>query len=178
MGKDNSTPAFPSDSNEYGAVLGMSMRDYFAAKALTAFMQWELSQMPEGTADSRGAASASGRQGMINYKSRKNIAPGKIGQAVCGIPHRWTIYLSALCIDAHGDRYSKSVEIAPDGLYLSDHLEDVIEHCYKELHDSANQSQMVASGWIAIPEAMSLDEARAARIFEAVGARHQEKVAA
>lgn len=60
MGKDNSTPAFPSDSNEYGAVLGMSMsmRDYFAAKALTAFMQWELSQMPEGTADSRGAASA------------------------------------------------------------------------------------------------------------------------
>lgn len=28
----------------------------------------------------------SGRQGMINYKSLKNIAPGKIGQAVCGIP--------------------------------------------------------------------------------------------
>ena len=71
----------------------------------------------------------SGRQGMINYKSLKNIAPGKIGQAVCGIPHRWTIYLSALCIDARGDRYSKSVEVAPDGVYLSDHLEDVIEHC-------------------------------------------------
>lgn len=31
----------------------------------------------------------SGRQGMINYKSLKNIAPGKIGQAVCGIPHRY-----------------------------------------------------------------------------------------
>ena len=59
----------------------------------------------------------SGRQGMINYKSLKNIAPGKIGQAVCGIPHRWTIYLSALCLDARGDRYSKSVEVAPDGVY-------------------------------------------------------------
>lgn len=46
----------------------------------------------------------SGHQGMINYKSLKNIAPGKIGQAVCGIAHRWTIYLSALCIDARGDR--------------------------------------------------------------------------
>ena len=120
----------------------------------------------------------SGRQGMINYKSLKNIAPGKIGQAVCGIPRRWTIYMSAMCIDARGDRYSKSVELAPDGIYLSDHLEDVIEHCYMKLRAEANQSQMVASGWIAIPEAMSLDEAHAARIFEAVGAWSQQKVAA
>ena len=120
----------------------------------------------------------SGRQGMINYKSLKNIAPGKIGQAVCGIPHRWTIYMSAMCIDARGDRYSKSVELAPDGIYLSDHLEDVIEHCYMKLRAEANQSQMVASGWIAIPESMSLDEAHAARIFEAVGAWSQQKVAA
>jgi hypothetical protein len=52
----------------------------------------------------------------------------------------------------------------------------VIEHCYKKLRDSANQSQMVASGWIAIPESMSLDEAHAARIFEAVGAWNQQKV--
>lgn len=28
----------------------------------------------------------SGRQGMINYRSLKSIAPGKIGQAVCGLP--------------------------------------------------------------------------------------------
>ncbi|MFL1558614.1 hypothetical protein [Pseudomonas sp. O11] len=34
MSKDNSEPAFPSDSNEFGCVLGMSLRDYFAAKAL------------------------------------------------------------------------------------------------------------------------------------------------
>ena len=120
----------------------------------------------------------SGRQGMINYKSLKNIAPGQIGQAVCGIAHRWTIYMSVLCIDARGDRYSKSVEIAPDGVYLSDHLEDVIEHCYTELRKSANQHQMVASGWIAIPESLSLDEGHAARIFEAVGAWSQQKVAA
>lgn len=117
-----------------------------------------------------------GRQGMINYKSLKSIAPGKIGQAVCGIPHRWTIYLSVLCLDARGDRYSKSIEVAPNGNYLSDHLEEVIEHCYKQLCDSANQSQIVASGWIAIPEVISLDEAHAARIFEAVAAWNQQKV--
>jgi hypothetical protein len=79
---------------------------------------------------------------------------------------------------ARGNRYSKSIEVAPDGIYLSDHLEEVIEHCYKNLRDSANQSQMVASGWIAIPESLSLDEAHAARIFEAVGAWNQVKVAA
>ncbi len=45
------------------------------------------------------------------------------------------------------------MEVVPDGVYLSDHLEDVIEHRYKKLRDEANQSQMVASGWIAIPEA-------------------------
>ena len=120
----------------------------------------------------------SGRQGMINYKSLKNIAPGKIGQAVCDIAHRWTIYLSVLCIDTRGDRYSKSIEVVPDGVYLSDHLEDVIEHCYKQLRDAANQNQMVASGWIAIPELISLEEDHAARIFEAVGAWSQQKVAA
>ncbi|CRM20009.1 hypothetical protein [Pseudomonas sp. 31 R 17] len=45
------------------------------------------------------------------------------------------------------------MEIAPDDVYLSDHLEDVIEHCYKKLRDEANQSQMVASSqtWLALP---------------------------
>lgn len=34
MSKDHSEPAFPSNSHEYGPVLGLSIRDYFAAKAL------------------------------------------------------------------------------------------------------------------------------------------------
>lgn len=118
----------------------------------------------------------SGRQGMINYKSLKNIAPGKIGQAVCGIPHRWTIYMSAMCLDTRGNRYSKSIELAPEGVYLSDHLEEVIEHCYMKLRSEANQAQMVASGWIAIPDTVSLEEEHAARIFEAVGAWRQVKI--
>lgn len=31
---DESGPAFPLDSNQYGAALGMSLRDYLAAKAM------------------------------------------------------------------------------------------------------------------------------------------------
>lgn len=120
----------------------------------------------------------SGRQGMINYKSIKNIAPGKIGQAVCQISHQWTIFLSAICVDEKGDRYIKSIEVAPKGMYLSDHLEDVIEHCYREVCASANPKHMIASGWIAIPDIVSLDDSQAFSIFQAVGAWNQVKVAA
>lgn len=40
---DESGPAFPLDSNQYGAVLGMSLRDYFAAKAMASLttVYWE-----------------------------------------------------------------------------------------------------------------------------------------
>jgi len=72
----------------------------------------------------------SGHQDMINYKSLKNIAPGKIGQAVCGIAHRWTIYLSAMCRDGCGVEYVKSVEISPEGIYKVERLTDAIEHYY------------------------------------------------
>ncbi len=108
----------------------------------------------------------SGYQGMINYKSLKNIAPGKIGQAVCGIAHRWTIYLSVFCIDAQGDRYSKSIEVAPDGVYLSDHLEDMIEHCYKQLRDSATERDLALTN--AAPTVLTTYAVRSARLQPAV----------
>ena len=121
----------------------------------------------------------SGRQGMINWKNCKNIPPGqRIADAVCDIPHRWTIYLSALCIDQTGQRYSKSVEIAPQGNYLAEHLTDAIEATYKDLIADCNPNHVVASGWIAIPAAVSLEEEQAARVFDAVGCWSQELAAA
>jgi hypothetical protein len=39
-------------------------------------------------------------------------------------------------------------------------------------------SHLVASGWIAIPDEISMDEAEAAKLFYAAGAWHQVKVAA
>jgi len=121
----------------------------------------------------------SGRQGMINWKNCKSIPPGqKIADAVCDIPHRWVIYISALCRDQRGHRYSKSVEIAPLGSYLAEHLTDVIEDSHDALMKDCNQNQIVASGWIAIPCDVSLTEEQAARVFDAVGAWNQIKVAA
>ena len=39
-------------------------------------------------------------------------------------------------------------------------------------------NHLVASGWIAIPAEITLDEAQAAKLFYAAGAWHQVKVAA
>ncbi|WP_256589573.1 hypothetical protein [Pseudomonas sp. ACN5] len=58
----------------------------------------------------------SGRQGMINRKSCKSIPPGQhMAEAVCDFAHRWTIYVSVQCRDQRGHRYTKSVEVAPQG---------------------------------------------------------------
>lgn len=118
----------------------------------------------------------SGRQGMVNWKNLKNIPPGqRIADAVCDVAHSWTIYLSAFCTDQRGQRYYKSVEIAPQGLYRSEHLTDTIEEHYKALINECNPNHIVGSGWIAIPAAISLTEEQAVKVFEAVGAWKQTK---
>lgn len=113
----------------------------------------------------------SGRQGLINWRTAKSISPSQENaNAVCDHHHRWCIYISALCIDANGQRYSKSIEVAPEGVHLASQLTEVIEAFYRAHLDSCNQQHIVGSGWIAIPNDVTLDEAQAARIFEAVGA--------
>lgn len=53
------------------------------------------------------------------------------------------------------------------GIYRSDSLAGVIEEHYRALVKSCNPNHLVGSGWIAMPGGTSLDEAQAARIFEA-----------
>jgi hypothetical protein len=115
----------------------------------------------------------SGQQVLINWKNLKQIRVRQVVDAVCDIPHRWTIYLSVLCRTEFGERYHKSIEVAPQGNYRADHLTDVIEATYTELRATANPFHLVASGWIAIPTETSFDEAKAASIFTAVGAWRQ-----
>ncbi|CAG8866814.1 hypothetical protein PS861_01683 [Pseudomonas fluorescens] len=100
-----------------------------------------------------------------------------MAEAVCDFPHRWTIYLSVQCRDQRGHRYTKSVEVAPQGNYLAAHLEDVIEETYKDLVAESNPNHRVASGWIAIPAEISLTEEQAARVFDAVGVWSQQRAA-
>ena len=82
-----------------------------------------------------------------------------------------------MCDAGAGGQYSKSVEVAPQGQYLAEHLTDVIESTYKDLIAECNPNHVVASGWIAIPTDVSLTEQQAARVFNAVGVWSQQKVA-
>lgn len=115
----------------------------------------------------------SGQQVLINWKSLKQICVRQVVDAVCDIPHRWTIYLSLLCRTEFGERYHKSIEVAPQGNYRAEHLTDVIEATYTDLRATANPKHLVASGWIAIPMDTTLDEKTAADIFNAAGAWSQ-----
>ncbi|MEX5343757.1 hypothetical protein [Pseudomonas sp. I2] len=119
----------------------------------------------------------SGQQVLINWKNLKQIRVRQVVDAVCDIPHRWTIYLSVMCIGAGGEEYCKSIEVAPQGNYLASHLTDVIEATYTDLRGQCNPNHAVASGWIAIPADMTLDEAQAAKVFKAVGAWNQQRAA-
>lgn len=119
----------------------------------------------------------SGLQVMVNWKSHKQIRTLAIANALFDFSYRWTIYISAMCRDERGAEYVKSVEISPEGLHKVDRLTDAIEHYYLELRGTCNQKHLVASGWIAIPAEVSLDEAQAAKLFYAAGAWHQVKAA-
>lgn len=118
----------------------------------------------------------SGKQGLIHWRQCKSIPPGqRVADALCDLPHRWTIYLSAFCTDQQGRTYSKSCEVEPQGLYLAEHLTDLLEHYSLELRATCNPIHLIGSGWIAIPDTVELDEAQAVRLFEAVGAWQQEQ---
>ncbi|WP_165669753.1 hypothetical protein [Metapseudomonas otitidis] len=111
-----------------------------------------------------------GSQHLVNWKTAKLIRSRPMVDAVCDVAHPWCIYISALCVDQVGNRYVKNTEVAPQGIYRAEQLTEVIEAHYRAHLAGCNPRHVVASGWIAIPDAVSLDESLADRIYDAMGA--------
>jgi len=120
----------------------------------------------------------SGSQIIVNWKNCRQIRSLAIANALFDFSYRWTIYISAMCRDELGAEYIKSTEISPHGMYKVERLTDAIEHYYLELRNDCNPNHILASGWIAIPAEIALEEAEAAKLFLAAGAWNQVKVAA
>lgn len=123
---------------------------------------------------------ASELQTLINWKNATAITSNSrsaVVDAITDIPHRWCIYLAALCSDQHGQHYMKSTEVAPQGIYLVSQLRDVIETYIIQLRDGCNPNHLHGMGWIAIPDTITLDETRAARLFETFGAWPKQEAA-
>lgn len=121
----------------------------------------------------------SNRQGLMSWKSLKNVRHSQVmANAVCDYAHQWVIYIGAFCVDQKGDRYLKSVEVAPIARYKASSLEEVIEHHYRELVSECNATHVVGSGWIALPYAIELSEEQAYVVFDAAGGWASDNVAA
>lgn len=110
------------------------------------------------------------RQGLINWKNCKSIKPSPtIANAVCDIAHRWTILVGVMCEAPDGSQYLRSEEASVSGVYLAEHLSGVIAKVHDDFLATANPNHVVSSGWLAIPYDVELSEARAAKVFAAVG---------
>jgi hypothetical protein len=117
------------------------------------------------------------QQVMISWKHCRQIRSIPVANALCDIAHRWTVYISVFCQMPDGTQYSKSTEFSTVGMHLVASLDDTMEARHAELVAQANPNHTIGSGWIAIPDEVSLDEAQANRVFKAMGAWPDKKAA-
>lgn len=118
---------------------------------------------------------------LINWKSTKRIttnARTALVDALCDIPHRWTIYLAGLHRPPVGEPYMKSEELALAEIYKAESLVDVIGPQSEALRATCNPNHLLGMAWIAMPYQATLTTAEASRIFEAFGAWHKNPEAA
>lgn len=119
-------------------------------------------------------------QVLVDWKKPAAITCNRrvaVVDAITEMPHRWSLYLAALCRDQHGMPYMKSMEIAPQGIYKAAQLEEVTEAYCVELKAGCNPNHLIGLAWLAIPAEVTLTEAQAERVFDAFGAWSQAAAA-
>lgn len=105
-------------------------------------------------------------QTTMHYSGKLIHATPRIASALCDVPHRWTLYLAVFC-DSGRERYTKAVELSPQGIYRSERLTDVIREHHTSLVREQNPNHVVSSGWIAFPYQIEFSEKQADRLFDA-----------
>lgn len=105
-------------------------------------------------------------QTTMHYGGKLIHATPRIASALCDVPHRWTLYLAVFC-DSGRERYTKAVELSPQGIYRSERLTDVIREHHTALVKEQNPNHVVSSGWIAFPYQIEFSEEQADRLFDA-----------
>jgi hypothetical protein len=108
-------------------------------------------------------------QVMVNWKTCKQIRSREVADALCDLAHCWTVYIAVFCQDPAGAQYSKATEFTTAGIHLVANLEALMIEKHAEVCASANQKHVIGSGWIAVPDQVSLTEAQANAVFTAMG---------
>jgi len=117
------------------------------------------------------------RQVMLNWKNCKQIRSLPVVDALCDIAHRWTVHIAVFCQEPSGAQYSKATEFTTEGVHRLEQLEQMMIERHAEICASANQKHVIGSGWIAIPDDVSLSEAKANAVFTAMGVWQQARAA-
>lgn len=106
---------------------------------------------------------------MVNWKTCKQIRSAPVADSLCDLAHRWTVYIAVFCQEPGGAQYSKATEFTTAGMHLVASLEPLMAEKHAQVCASANQKHVIGSGWIAIPDQISLSEAQANAVFSAMG---------
>lgn len=114
---------------------------------------------------------------MVNWKTCKQICSLPVANSLCDIAHRWTVYIAVFCQDPTGAQYSKATEFTTAGMHLVANLEPLMIEKHAEVCASANQKHVIGSGWIAVPDQVSLTEAQANAVFTAMGVWQRARAA-
>lgn len=106
-------------------------------------------------------------QTTFHHGNLKMIKAGqRIAQALCGIPHRWTIYL-AVFLGSDREQYTRAVDLLPQGIYRAEHLTGVIREHHTALVKNQNPNHVMSSGWIAFPYPIDFTPEQADALFTA-----------
>lgn len=106
-------------------------------------------------------------QTTFHHGNLKMIRAGRrIAQALCDIPHRWTIYLAVFC-DSGREKYTRAIDITTTGIYRAEHLTDVIREQHTALVKEQNPNRVKSSGWIAFPYPIDFSPEQADTLFSA-----------
>jgi hypothetical protein len=116
-------------------------------------------------------------QVMVNWKTCKQIRSRDVADALCDLAHCWTVYIAVFCQDLAGAQYSKATEFTTAGIHLVANLEGLMIEKHAEVCASANQKHVIGSGWIAVPDQVSLTEAQANAVFTAMGVWQRARAA-
>lgn len=108
-------------------------------------------------------------QVMLNHKNLRQILSSKVANALCDIPHHWTVYISAIC-QSGNERWAKSVEYELAGIHVITKLPDLFEQPVQDIIATCNPMHVIGHAWIAVPDSIVIDARHAHRIYERVSA--------
>lgn len=116
-------------------------------------------------------------QVMVNWKTCKQIRSRPVADALCDLAHIWTVYIAVFCQEPSGAQYSKGTEFTTAGMHLVANLEQLMIEKHAAICASANPKHVIGSGWLAIPDRVTLTEAEANAVFTAMGVWQRARAA-